>query len=309
MIVRSLLFLALFLGAYIILVPNMERALMPKAAAFFDDAQDYVQGNNVRGQGLLYKDLTGYDVFLGSSLTHRVAAELITPPFTKKEFIGGSALTGLSILAASKSKPKRVFIESNFAIARSVDEKLVHSLLAPPMGPLRRDFAFLRPLNRPSNLLMLKLYAPARGEFQPSATTEATRLRRLAEPIEADDLTVDEQHVRNSINFLGTEFAGSLKGFPIWLEELTRLVHEFEARGVRCCFYRMPFHPEVEADAAYQKMNAMLAERFPRDKYFWVYPDPQYNYKTTDGFHLTWKSGVAYSRQLVDSIARLEQGR
>ncbi|MFT3829757.1 MAG: hypothetical protein QM691_08645 [Opitutaceae bacterium] len=299
MIVRSLLCFAGFLVAYILFLPGLERTLMPRAAEYFDADQDYVQGNFVRGQSLLYDDLTGHDVFLGSSLSHRVAIDILTPPSVKKEFIGGGPITGIKLVAANKTTPRRVFIECNYAIARAEDKNMLSNLLDPPMGALKRRFNFLRKLNRPSTLLLLSLYAPVTGHFVSTDKTEKRRLERLAEPIMPDDLQVDEKHRRETLHALLPEFAGSVPGYAHWLAELNQEVKTLEARGVECCFYRMPFDPVVEQDPSYQKLIAMMQECFPPSRYKWLLPDPDFHYKTTDGFHLTWKSGLAYTRHLL----------
>lgn len=299
MIVRSLLCLAAFLVAYVLCLPGLEHSLMPRAAEYFDADQDYVQGNFVRGQSLLYDDITGHDVFLGSSLSHRLAGNILTPPFVKKEFIGGGPITGIKLVAANKTTPRRVFIECNYAIARSVDEKMLSNLLDPPMGSLKQRFNFLRKLNRPSTLLLLGIFAPKTGHFVSNEQTEKRRLERLAEPIMPDDLEVDEKHLRETLHALLPEFAGSVPGYAHWLSVLGQEIKTLEDRGVECCFYRMPFDPVAEQDPSYQKMMAMLQERFPPSSYKWFLPEASFHYQTTDGFHLTWKSGLAYTRHLL----------
>jgi hypothetical protein len=299
MIVRSLLWLAAFLVGYLLCLPSLERSLMPRAAEYFDADQDYVQGNFVRGQSLLYEDITGHNVFLGSSLSLRLAGDLLPSPSIKKEFIGGGPITGVKLVAANSTTPRRVFIECNYAIARAVDKKMLSELLDPPMGLVKRRFHFLRKLNRPSTLLLLGLYAPKKGHVVSKEKAEILRLERLAEPIMPDDLKIDEEHLRKTLQFFLPEFAGSVPGYAHWLAVLSDEIKILEERGVECCFYRMPCDPVAEKDPSYQKMFTMLQQHFPPSRYKWFLPEPSYHYQTTDGFHLTWKSGLAYTRHLL----------
>lgn len=301
MILRALAYFLLLLGAYWGTVTIVEPSLKARAVAYFDADQDYVQANEIRAQGLLYDDLTGRDVYLGSSLSTRLADGLLPSPFAKKEFIGGGPITGLEVLAMNRTRPKRVFIESNYAVARAANEKILADLGGRPMGPLRQRFRVLRRTNRPTNLLLMEIFAP-RIEIASAVEAERRRQARLTEPILVDDLVVDPDHVRRSLAHLGPEYAGAKLGFAIWLPVLEEAVRKLEADGVQVCFYRMPFHEEVENDEYYNRMNQMLRQAFPPEKFRWIMPDEKYRYQTTDGFHLTWKSGVAYTRHFLNQL-------
>jgi hypothetical protein len=306
MIIRSLAWFIAFTLAFVAAAPVCIDRLQPRAAAFFDADQDYAKGNQVRAESLYHRSLAGMDVYLGSSLSLRMEPGLLEPPFERAAFIGRGPLTGLEVLNATDACPRCVFIEANYAAVRGADRVLLDPLLAGPRSILRGRCPAFRPLWRPSNLLLLAGFASPAGVFVVSEATERNRLKWQAEPALADDSAVDAVALEKYIGLYLVEFANSEPYRDHLLSELEAQVSALRRRGVECVFYEMPMHPTVMKDPAYLRMRQRLLDVFPPETYGWIVPDPNYAYKTADGFHLTVKSGVAYTQRFV-SEARAQK--
>lgn len=296
----SLVWVVVFLLLHSLLVHLRKEWMSSKETAYFDIQMDFVQGNFARSQKLLYENLDGQDLFLGSSLTYKLQRELLVPPFQRFDFIGDGPITGLRILSCASSKPRRVYIESNYVVTRGMNEKTLEALFSRPMGDLRRLVPAFRPSYKPANFLVMNLFPPSWGFFVPNEQSEARRREVYQAPIAPDDTKIDVPAMQKNALDLRQEFSGSFWRVDGLLAELTQAVRALESRGVECVFYRMPMSAEAEGYDYYQKVQRMLEERFPPARYRWVKPSDAYHYITFDGFHLTDKSGQAYTRHLVE---------
>jgi|GEM_PF-6883526 len=304
MILRcALWFLAIF-AVYNLATLGMERWLAARSNSFFwSDPAFYKPGIEMRAQKGLYGDIDGRDVIVGSSLTEILPADLLGPSFEKMNFIGGCPLTGLQIIQRAGRHPRRIFIESNYALARYKDDKTLANVFDPCLYRLRRIFPSLRSLNRPSNVFLLALLPLLKAEPQADAQTRRLDLMNL--PVKEDDYPMDEAHIRAALDLWLPEFGyfgkdeGAVKRV---VDPFCKLVGELEKRGIVVCFYEMPMHAEVNACKGYRLLQERLHEKYPSSRYLWVHPDPNFNYHTLDGFHLADMSARAYAQHLVRQV-------
>lgn len=74
-----------------------------RAESFHARRNDWHQAGLARARDFLNTDLSGQDVYLGSSLGDTLVDDMLPRPFRKFTLIGGGPLTGLAILEKAAS--------------------------------------------------------------------------------------------------------------------------------------------------------------------------------------------------------------
>lgn len=299
MILRSFLWALGLFTAYNVAVALAGYGLESRAEAFFLAEEEWHKVNLLRAQNAVAADLTGRDVYLGSSLGNTLPDEWLARPYQKLCFIGGSPLTGLLLLEKSGERPRRVFVETNYLLARRADETLLGKV-GGWRGWIVSRLPAARVAFRPVDLALVALFGPDTSPAIDDIRWEEQRRLRTSAAIAPDESVIDEEHKKRMKDVWSREFLkrrGPEKG-PL-PEEVKRVLKVLESRGIGLVFYHMPVDPDIAATGHYPRMQSMIEEAFPRDHYRWVEPDPAYAYRTIDGFHLTPPSREAYARHLV----------
>jgi hypothetical protein len=211
------------------------------------------------------------NVLVGSSMSQRISSASLGPAFTNLALSGGSALTGLAILADSPAQPRRVFIEINRS-ADGADEKLLHATFDEPGFTARRHIAALRKSYQPLSLV----YGLLRGRNREQQESDlnaaqrrgliATTRAQLAVPVPAGMLAAR-------------------------MEELKTLVAKVRARGIEPVFYEMPIEPGLEDSVQMRQVRNAVHAAFPAA--CWLTLDPPGGAHTNDGLHLQLKDAAA----------------
>jgi hypothetical protein len=305
MIIRlSILWAIGFSAAYHLFAMIAGSGLESRAEPFFASRNEWRQMGLARARRILNADLTGQDVYIGTSLGDKLDDVLLPRPFQKFTLIGGSPLTGLAILEKSGQRPRRVFIESNYLLTRSPDKKIVkkstgwRGMTAPTGMPV------LHVAYRPVDLLLISAFSPQAPPALSGAALEQRRRELMAFPGQSDSTPVDPETVRKTMEVWGGQFLEQPDPVdsPL-LHALKRMVSSLESRGVEIVFFRMPVDPGVTASGYYSRNQAVLAEHFPAGRYLWIEPAEDFQYRTLDGFHLTYVSKIAYTRHLLAALA------
>lgn len=197
-----------------------------------------------------------------------------------------------------------MFIESNYALTRSPDKRLLRKTTGWRGMSAYRGMPALRAAYRPADLLLIAAFEPQAPPALPDAAHEARRRELLAMPIQSDSTPVDPETVRKTLILWAGQFTEQPDpAHGPHLDSLKRMVGALEQRGVEIVFFHMPVDATVASTGYYSRNQAVLAEHFPASRYRWIQPAPDYAYRTIDGFHLTHVSKTAYTRHLLAQIA------
>lgn len=306
MIIRQSIFWALgLLVIYQLLAILVGSSLESRAEEFFKRQNEWKKMELCRAQRILSTDLTSQDVYVGSSLGDALSEAHLPRPYQKLTLIGGSALTGLSLIEKSGQRPRRIFIESNYALTRPSSKRVVRTVTGWRGWFVFRGMPVFRVAYRPADLLLIALFAPQPAPRLSDAAWEKRRQLLMVTPISDDFTPINQEVVRKAIELWRFEFEdrSEPKDGPL-LEVLKRSVRALEMRGVEIVFYHMPVDTEVAAIGCYRRNQAVLAAHFPESRYLWIQPAPGFSYRTMDGFHLAGPSSMEFTRHLVTCIER-----
>ena len=117
-----------------------------------DQGEDIGTTNNIRLENYTDRITAPDTVIVGSSLGGRMQVRMLPHTWSNIALSGGSALTGLAVVAQGPHQPRRVLIEIN-NLDRGDDPAAVRRLLDWPQPLLRRIFWFYRSGYMPINLV------------------------------------------------------------------------------------------------------------------------------------------------------------
>lgn len=240
-------------------------------------------GAETAAQGYWRKNrnvIAGYDasrpkpvVFAGSSLTAAVRFHGFEGCIYNLGLIGESALTGLDVIAAGSSLPRKVFVEVNFP-ERESNTALIHSA----QSYLARhfpDFVYLTPVSylaqSAGGLLQRLRGAPADatagvGRTAPAAAREA-------------ELTIQQAIFKSGV-------ADAILDNK--LTEFALKIAKLREKGVVVALIELPIHPDLENTPRARQIRESFQRTFPSLAF--VRSDmlaEGLKINTADGLHLT----------------------
>jgi ribosomal protein S6E (S10) len=290
---------------YQLLVIFVGSGLEPRAEEFFKRQKEWREMELCRAQRILSTDLTGQDVYVGSSLGDFLSESYLPRPYQKLTLIGGSALTGLSMLETSNQRPQRVLIESNYALTRPPNRGVVKKVTGWRGMIVIRGMPVFRVAYRPADLFLIALFVPKVPPVPAGFDWEKRLQEFLAKPVAEDATPIDADHVRRMYELWGREIEKKPDSeHRRLLEILLRTVLTLESRGVKIVFFHMPVDTNIASGASYRRNQAVLAAHFPESRYHWIQPEPGFHYRTIDGFHLAGPSSMEFTRHLVTQLKR-----
>lgn len=227
-------------------------------------------------------------VLVGSSLTFRLKEEYFaTPRLRNLALAGGSAVTGLQIVAAQRQVPRLVIVETNM-LARPPDP----SLVARYSADAARDALFLRPIRTAIAADENRRHAPVTH-----AAVEDSLRRLLAQPpSDFDNRVYLARAVRegNEEDSVGATMSN--------LTEIARLIGELERRGARVRLLHMPLESAIDTTRRAQLNRDLVLAAFP-DAGRWLHLDVDPGQlRWADGVHLDERSAVMVSRDLDERV-------
>ena len=232
--------------------------------------------NYVRAEDYLYAKEDYPAVVVGTSLAAKLPAEKIEPQVYNLAFEGGSALTGLNIIAASGRYPKVVLIESNLVDASS-DQVMLDSLFTPVEWRVKGHTPAMQDRYQPINLMLTSFFR------------EKPRIRR-AKLEKGPDPAVFEPNLKmqaQALNVKGPGFSAA------GLDELKKAMDLLRAKNVRILFFRMPVDPSLVGSVKYVATQRELKKRFP--DIGWLPQPDDSRYETEDGSHLTYRASLWFA--------------
>jgi len=286
MIKRSIITALALLVIYHLALPHLSRAY------YWIPGQ--LRANYLNAQEYIHHPKQDLNVMVGSSMANELNQEILGSQYAKLTFPAGGSFTGLEIIDQTGKRPSVILLETN-TLLKEIDEPLLADVLSPWRRKLREISPIFREANRPSNFqigLLDGVAGKLRKPQQPPAIQDATT--PVAKPIDSTLLkTMMEVH------------RGHLKKTPdpkilaVKIERLGALVDKSTLAGSKCVFFELPIHPSLAGLAQPVAIRNAMAARFPADKYHWVRFDPNPNYDTSDGIHLTRPVADEVTRKII----------
>ena len=213
-------------------------------------------------------------VLVGSSMTFRLYEGYFETPVRNLAIGGGSALTGLAIVASFKKLPRTILVESTI-LSRPVDQALVSAFNS--TGPLPWFRA-----------VVSKVYywIKYRSEDVPALLNLTPEETDISEPVSAAERDY------NSNNHDAEMKAN--------IETMKNLIRELERRGCRIMLFEMPFPPPLA-----QSHYAVMARNLTRAAFMdqkWINPIPQQKLGWLDAAHLNERSAALVAQEINKAI-------
>jgi hypothetical protein len=223
-------------------------------------------------------------VLVGSSLTFRLKEEYFeTPRLRNLALAGGSAVTGLEIVASRRQVPKLIVVETNM-LPRPPDAALVKLYASDRV----RQPLFFRPVRTAVAAYENWMHAPVTH-----AQVEASLQRLLEQPPSNFDNHV---YVERTLQNLEEDDPSATVKANV--EVIGRLIEALEHRGVRVLLMEMPYAAPIEASRYVRITHEIVHEAFP-DPSRWIAIDlDRADLRWADGGHLDERSAVIVSRYL-----------
>jgi hypothetical protein len=241
--------------------------------------QDQVATNMMRAQNFLAT--RPRTVLVGSSLTFRLPPPLLGPEVSNLGLVGGSPLTGLSLVEGSGERPALVLVEINL-IGRPLDEDAVHDQLRFPEHFLRKYFRVFRTGYDPANLSWRAL----------THFTHQIDVEPVLSPQAAREFYLEQQRLKSR--------PPDAAAFHANLEQAGKLVAALQAKGIRVGFFEMPIDPGLTNSPADTAIRRNVAQAFPPGRYCWLHFTIPGGAHTVDGVHLTTGDAAVIARQILD---------
>lgn len=241
-----------------------------------DEGADMGLTNAIRLEN--YADATAPDtVIVGSSLAGRLQPRMLPDNWSNIALTGGSALTGLHVVAESPLVPRRVIVETNY-LDRPSDAPTLHALNDWPRPMLRQLFWFTRTAYMPVNLVFSKVEdAVQRRRARGGGYAESA-------PANQADLTAALQPAYSQVPDLSH------------LPELAALVEQLTARGIEIDFVELPVETNLTKGRHLVLMQQRLKAMFASACWLRLDPGP---WHTGDGEHLLTQDAARAAKELA----------
>ncbi len=280
-------------AAYAVAIILVYNAFIAVVRPRVDVAQNQWVSNRIAGERFIYRDRTHEPalVMVGSS----IAAVL---PLTRQRsdvfnlgLNGGSAATGLALLATSDAVPRVVAIEVN--LCDSV-----------------RDDQYLADLERPARRAMCTLLPGLRAEYQPinlalsqlkSSAGTQPRVGTDATPTAVDEARRDRAV---AVKVRDNAVAAPEAELTDRLAAIARSCDALRQRGCRVLIVRMPIHPLLSASPRMSAIVAAARRTFAGPGYTWLELSDE-RYPTRDGIHLAPAAAAACAEGILAAASRI----
>jgi hypothetical protein len=216
-------------------------------------------------------------VLVGSSLAGRLQARMLPANWSNIALTGGSALTGLQLVAQSAITPRRVIIESNY-LDRPSDAATLDALTDWPQPLLRHLFWFTRTAYMPLNLVF-------------SEVEEAIQRRRAEKGTNVESAPANQADLTAALR-------PAYQSPPDFsrLPELAALVGRLQARGIEIGFVELPVEESLANTPHLVLMRQQLRAMFGSVCWLRLGGGP---WHTGDGEHLLTQDAARAARELA----------
>ena len=280
MIARAIITALVLTGVYAAALSRFPASVSRKGATVH-------QSNIVLAEEVIHARRHPPNLLVGSSLTARLAPEMLGPEFASLAIQGGSAQTGLEIIRRSHLPVRRAFVEANLLFLPP-DAEVLDYLYSYPMGALRDRLPFLRQSGQPVNLL-LSLVQKNKSSVS---------------------FAYNQEQFSFAIDHWRKIWADELPpGQAARLEAAKTAIDALAASGVEVILVEYPHDPAVLSLPYAKSVRALVQGRFPEGQYHWLRGDPQRAYQTTDGLHLSTESAKVFAAQIRGAAERTAEGK
>lgn len=235
--------------------------------------------NLARAERLLIGEGRTGTLILGSSLGARIPDDWLPTDWLNLSFGGKGAATGLAVLRASPTRPRRVLIEVN-----TLDLPPDQAFLTEAEGPiplfLRAWLPGLRAEYRPINLL---LSMAGRGRGGPNAQRPPGSLEAACRALQADVVgdVVSAEIVRREVAAaLSRPVPAALAGS---LAALRPEIASLQAEGVEVVLFEWPIDPALMQAPRATAIRTAVTQAFPTLRFISL---DGAGLETEDGLHL-----------------------
>lgn len=246
------------LGAY--------EAALRIAAPNVNSSPDQYTANAIRLESYVDGGARAPAVIVGSSLSARIPSDAWPQGWRVLSQADGSALTGLSVVAATHPLPARVLIEANFLDSGADPADIENATGAVP-HKLRAALWLTRRAFRPMNIIVWAL-------------------RRLSPSDEAAPANFPQILKLQQNGFAKAPDAGARSR----LVPVKALVDRLQQEGVRIAFFEMPVDASLGNMPFASGRRALYEMLFPKSTYCWLLIAGT-NWQTIDGIHLLARDG------------------
>ena len=263
------------------------------------DGSSVMQNNIVKVQRYVYGDNSDLKmVILGSSLAANLNVKHIGEGVKSIALGGGSSKTGLEILKRSKSKPPLVLVEINDTIVRQIDADLLDTLYHPIFYWMRQYLPMMREEYRPVSVFINSLKSRSQQNLQ-------RMTREELDSLEGRNLTPEltQKAIKNTVEInskpLSEKDAKSMKqeadGIKNQIAELKKNT------GAKVVLFDIPLESRVNATLRVKQVRELAKKLFPPDRYEWLPPPPEREWRTNDGIHLIRSDARDFAEFLRDN--------
>ncbi|MBI5320778.1 hypothetical protein [Bradyrhizobium sp.] len=225
---------------------------------------------------------------VGSSMSFRMYEGYFSTPLRNISIGGGSAATGLAIVASYRSLPKLILVETNI-LSRRIEQNLVDAFGDNPSEP----YQWFKPIR--AVISWVYYYVKYSSEVE-----KVTRLPLLPPS------TYD---IRDNVNATIAEFAG--KDWDVimrpQMRELSDLVGELERRGCRVVLFELPVVPELRNNAYFRVAHRLARDAFPEEGRWLQISDKELRW--VDSSHFDERSAILVARQFDHFLAGQSSAR
>ena len=290
MIKRSVIIALVLIGIYAILFN------MVLKVRYDQITQSQWQSNLVSAQNYLYGTVQSQKVIIGSSLAARLVADSLDATYLNLSIGGMSIFDGLELVKAKETKPKIMFIESNYFMNPGNDE--FHKTIFDPVGfRVKKYIPMFRDNIKPVALIGMIIHETFRWMKHGANTVEA-EVKHEQKTIINNDLRI--QLIKNQV--VKERKMPDAQSITSCLTTLSGYIFDLRRQGVKIVFFEMPVDTSIMALASCKSLKRSLRNKFSTPDIDFIEAPAGRYFPTTDGIHLTREGALAYTLYFREKV-------
>ncbi|MEG4127942.1 hypothetical protein QUA21_02865 [Microcoleus sp. Pol1B3] len=291
-ILRPLLIFLFIMSFYQVLVSG---GVLPAS-----DGASLIQNNIVKAQRYVYQDDSDLRmVIVGSSLAANLNEKQIGEGVKSIALGGGASQTGLEIVKRSKSKPPIILVEINDTIVRKRDADLLDSLYHPIFYWMRKYLPMMREEYRPISVFIDSLKSRSKQNLKQMT-------REALDSLEGRNLTpeLSQKAIQTIVDIqsqpLSEKDAEAIKKEAEFIK--TQIAEINKNSGAKVVLFDIPQESRVNAAIRRKKVQELAKKLFPSDRFEWLPPPKEREWRTNDGVHLIRSDARDFAEFLRDKL-------
>ncbi|MEG4005138.1 hypothetical protein QUA41_00895 [Microcoleus sp. Pol11C1] len=264
------------------------------------DGASLIQNNIVKAQRYVYQDDSDLRmVIVGSSLAANLNEKQIGEGVKSIALGGGASQTGLEIVKRSKSKPPIILVEINDTIVRKRDADLLDSLYHPIFYWMRKYLPMMREEYRPISVFIDSLKSRSKQNLKQMT-------REALDSLEGRNLTpeLSQKAIQTIVDIqsqpLSEKDAEAIKKEAEFIK--TQIAEINKNSGAKVVLFDIPQESRVNAAIRRKKVQELAKKLFPSDRFEWLPPPKEREWRTNDGVHLIRSDARDFAEFLRDKL-------